>query len=84
MDNLYINQEDVLNFVKSMCNKLSCEVIQKIFKDEDLSDSEKLKRADIILEIYRRTKDEKDIEKIKEDIIELEKEVKEKRENGEI
>lgn len=52
--------------------------------DEDISDSEKLKRVDIVLEIYRRTKDETDIKKIKENIIELEKEVKEKRENGEI
>ena len=84
MDNLYVNQEDVLNFTKDMCNTFACSIIQKVFENENMNDSEKLKRADITLEIYRRTKDETDIEKIKEAIKELEQEVKEKRENGEV
>ena len=84
MEKFEVNQEYIIGFTKAMCNKLSCEIIQEIFKDEDISDSEKLKRVDIVLEIYRRTKDETDIKKIKENIIELEKEVKEKRENGEV
>lgn len=84
MDNLYVNQEDILNSTKEMCNSFACGAIQEIFKNKNMSNSKKLERTDTALEIYRRTKNETDIEKIKETISELEQEIKEKRENGEV
>ena len=84
MDNLYVNQKDILNSTKRMCDSFVCCTIQKIFENRNISNYEKLERADIALEIHRRIKDETDINKIREAISGLEQEVVEKRENGEI
>lgn len=84
MDNLYVNQKDILNSTKKMCDSFACYTIQKIFENRNISNYEKLERADIALEIHRRIKDETDINKIREAISILEQEVVEKRGNGDI